>query len=43
MAPALKEDNVIGSNVCKGAINTRSGLSVSRSFYNMVTRALVFF
>ena len=45
MAPALKEDDVIGSNDCKNVIST-SGLSVSRSFYNMavsaVTRALVF-
>jgi len=45
MAPALKEDHVIGSNECKSVISTRSGLSVSRSFYNMavsaVTRALV--
>ena len=45
MAPALKEDNVIGCNECKSVISTRSGLSVGRSFYNMavsaVTRALV--
>ena len=46
MAPALKEDIVIGSNECKSVVSTRSGLSVSRSFYNMavcaVTRELVF-
>jgi len=45
MARALKEDHVIGSNECKSVISTTSGLSVSRSFYNMavsaVTMALV--
>ena len=42
MDPALKEDHVIGSNECKSVISTRSGLSVSRSFYNMaVSAALV--
>jgi len=45
MAPAIKEDHVIGTNECKSVISTRIGLSVSRSFYNMavsvVSRALV--
>jgi len=45
MAPALKEDHVIGSNECKSVISTTSSLIVSRSFYNIavgaVTRALV--
>jgi len=40
MAPALKEDHVIGSNECNSVISTRSGLSVSRSFYNTAVRAV---
>ena len=40
MTPVLKEDNVIGSNECKSVISTRSGLSVSRSFYYMAVNAV---
>ena len=40
MAPALKEDHVIGSNECKSVISTGCCLSVSRSFYNMVVSAV---
>ena len=40
MVPALKEDHVIGSNECKSVISTRSGLNVSRSFYNMAVSAI---